>query len=148
MYEIYETFGSNGKYFSYYTVRSLYRRSLDKRKNLQFKIYDDLEQPDFDDIVSGNKSIIYDHVHFVLDEFQLSDLTDENLWAIVKITSDVLKKKYNNYTYIVLGETFKEIEKYLEKEKIKYGRLGKYGRPSSGKFEGPEAYPNKCANSR
>lgn len=127
MYNIYE---NQGKIPSYYTTRGLYNRSSNKRLNLQFKIYDNLENAYFDKETSGNKSITYDLVHLVLEEFQLENLSDEQLWSIVVITWKTLKKKYNNYTYIVLDETFKEVEKYLKEEKMSYGRLRKYGRPS------------------
>jgi hypothetical protein len=130
----------NKKVPSYYTIRGLYRRSSNKRLNLQFKIYDNLQQEYFKKVVSGNKSIVYDNVHIVLEEFQLQNLSDEQLWEIMVITWEVLKKKYNTYIYIGLNETFKEIEKYLEKEGVKYGRLGKYGRPSNSQFEKQSPY--------
>ena len=148
MYEIYDTFGSDSKYPSYYATQSLYQKTSDKRKNLHFKIYDNLEQPNFNKLVNGNKSIVYDHVHLVLEEFQLSDLSDKQLLAITKITADMLKKKYNCLTYIVLDATFKEVEKYLKGEKINYGRLRKYGELDNLKFERPELYLTQRANSR
>ena len=146
MYEIYETFNSNGKYLSYYTIRKLYNGSSDKRKNLQFRIYDNLRHSHFDKVVSGNKSIIYDHVNIVLEEFQLQDISDEQLWPIMIITSEVLKKKCNCFTSIVLDETFVKIEKYLKEEKIRYGRLRKYGGSSNNKPEVTNPYFNQYAN--
>nr|DAY48162.1 MAG TPA: hypothetical protein [Caudoviricetes sp.] len=132
MYNLCET---NKKVPSYYTIRGLYRRSSNKRLNLQFKIYDNLQQEYFEKVVSGNKSIVYDNVHIILEEFQLQNLSDEQLWEITVITWEALKKKYNTYMYIGLNETFKEVEKYLKKEKINYGRLRKYGRPSDSQSE-------------
>lgn len=117
MYEIYETFGTDLNKLSYYTIRILYNRSLDKRKNLPFRIYDDLQQPKFDNVVSGNKSIIYDYVRIVLEEFRLSDPSDEMLWDLIVITDAVLKKKCNCLTQVALDETFKEVEKYLKKKR-------------------------------
>lgn len=130
MYEIYETFGSDIKSLSYYTVGILYNRSLDKRKNLQFKIYDDLTQPNFIEIANGNKSIIYDHVRAVLNEFGLNDLSDERLWNIIIITTNILNKKSNCLTHVVLDETFKNVERYFQKEGMTYRRLGKYNKPN------------------
>lgn len=125
MYEIYETFGTDLNKLSYYTIRILYNRSLDKRKNLPFRIYDDLQQPKFDNVVSGNKSIVYDYVRIVLEEFRLSDPSDEMLWDLIVITDAVLKKKCNCLTQVALDETFKEVEKYLKKKGIGYQRLKK-----------------------
>ena len=129
------------------TNRGLYRRSSNKRLNLQFKIYDNLQQEYFEKVVSGNKSIVYDNVHIVLEEFQLQNLSDEQLWEITVITWEALKKKYNTYMYIGLNETFKEVEKYLKKEKINYGRLRKYGRPSDSQSKITNLGFGQCTNS-
>lgn len=146
MYEIYEIY--NKKIPSYYTIRIMYRRSSDKRQNIHFKIYDNLEQPYFSKTIDGDKSIIYDYVHIVLEEFQLEDLSDEQLWSIVVITADTLKKKYNNLSYVVFNEIFKKIEKYLDERRIKHGRLGKYGGLSNGDPQSTETYLNQRANTR
>ena len=126
MYNIYDE--NSGKTPSYYTIRRLYNRSFNKRLNLQFQIYDDLENNYFSEETRGNKSIIYDLTHIVLEEFQLQNLSDKQLWSTIIITWKILKKKYNNTIDGILSEIFKEIEKYLKKEKIHYGRLGKYDR--------------------
>ena len=138
MYEIYEI--HDQKIPSYYVVQDIHNRSSNQRLNTQFKIYDNLENNCFDNISRGNKSIIYDNIQIILEEFQLSNLTDEQLWDITVIAGEVLKEKYNNYTNTVLNATFKEIEEYLEREGIDYGRLGKYRKPSSGQFEGSSFY--------
>lgn len=142
MYEIYET---ENRIPSYYTVLELYNRSSDKRLNLQFKIYDNLQHSRFDGMARGNKSIVYDQTHLTLEEFQLEDLSDEDLWSIMTIVWQTLKKRYHRYTYLILDETFEEIQKYLEKKKISYKRLEKYGITSDNKLEGPAAYLNWSA---
>lgn len=145
MYEIYNRFASDRKYPSYYTTQKLYNRSLNKRRNLQFRIYDNLEHPHFELIANGDKSIIYDNTNIVLGEFQLLDPPDEQLWPIMIIISEILKKKYHCLTYVVLSETFKEIEKYLDEEGIEYERLGEYGRFNDGRPESTEAYLSQRA---
>lgn len=142
MYKIYENFNSNGRYLSYYTIESLWNHSEEKPKNLQFQIYEQLQNSYFDSVVRGNKSIIYDYVHIVFEEFQLSleSLSDEELWSIVAITWRMLKKKYHCPTQNILNETFKDLERYFRGGEIKYQRLNKYGKINHNRLENMGIY--------